>query len=123
VLLAPSRPYVFPRPRKRSAVEVTLVVVAVAALAMRALEIPGHPLVLLRVLLSAAAVAFLIFGPGATVGRRAVTILVFEAACGIATFTLVDAPFVMEHRPQIGAITIAIADQVERAQRGIANAP
>ncbi len=105
------------RPRKRSVAEVLLVVIALAAIAPRIMEIPTHPLVLVRVALSLAAVAFLLFGPGASFGKRAVAIIAFEAALGFLTFAIVDVPFIVEHQRQIGMLAVGLAEKVDRAER------
>ena len=105
------------RPRKRSVAEVLLVVLALVAIATRITEIPTHPLAFVRVALSLAAVAFLLFGPGASFGKRAVAIIALEAALGFLTFALVDAPFIMEHQRQIGMLAVGLAEKVDRAER------
>lgn len=105
-----------PHARHRNWAGWTLVAVALAATGARIGEIPDHPLVLLRVLVSIVAIAFLVFGPAATFGRRAFAIVALEAAFGIATFALVDVPFVMDHQPQIGSITAALVDRLDRVE-------
>lgn len=84
---------------------------------MRIAEVPAHPLALVRIAISLAAVAFLLFGPVATLGRRAVAIIAIEALCGITTFVLVDAPFVLDHQRQIGMVALSLGEKIERAER------
>ena len=107
-----------PQIRRRNWAAFALVLVAIAATVARIGEIPGHPLALLRVLVSIVAIGFLALGPSATFGRRAVAVVALEAVFGIATFTFVDVPFVVDHQPQIGSFTAALIDRLDRVERG-----
>ncbi len=115
-----ARPMVvrIPRTRRQNWAACALVLVAIAATLARVGEIPGHPLALLRVLVSMVAIGFLAFGPVASFGRRAVAVVVLEAAFGIATFAFVDVPFVVDHQPQIGSFAAALVARLDRVERG-----
>jgi len=103
--------------RRRSLAEIVVVSVAIAAVAVRALEMPASPFALLRIVLSVAAIAFVFFAPCQTLARRAFAMLAFEALIGSLTFVLVDVPLVFDHQRQIGALAISIAERVDRFER------
>ena len=107
-----------PKIRRWNWAAFALVLVALAATAARIGEIPGHPLVLLRVLFSMVAIGFLALGPSASFGRRAVAVVALEGVFGIATFAFVDVPFVVDHQPQIGSFTAALIDRLDLVERG-----
>jgi purine-cytosine permease-like protein len=107
-----------PRSRQRSWAECGLVVVAFVATVARIGEIPGHPFVFVRVLFSVVAIAFLAFGPAASFGRRAISVVALEALFGIVTFAFVDAPFVIDHQTQIASFTTALVERLDRFEHG-----
>lgn len=107
--------------RRRSVAEVAFIVIALATLAGRALEISASPIAFVRIVISALVVGLIIFAPLRTLARRTVVLIALEVVYGTAAFAFVDAPLVVEHRGQIGSIAIAIAERVDRFERaGIA---
>lgn len=95
---------------------------ALAALALVAIfarlgESADHPFAIVRVVFSILAVGYLIFGPPATLGRRAIAIVALEAMLGVVTFAFVDAPFVLEHQRQIEMFALSATKHVARAER------
>ncbi|GAC1463308.1 MAG: hypothetical protein PVSMB8_16570 [Vulcanimicrobiaceae bacterium] len=103
--------------RRINVAKIALVVFALLAVATRMAEIPGHPLVLLRSIVSLVAIAFVVYGPAATFGRRAIAVVALEAIVGISMFALIDVPFVLDHQHEIGVMTLAAAEQLEAVQR------
>lgn len=106
--------------RRRSVSEVVLVAFAIAALAVRAVEITATPVAFLRILLSVLTVGFICFAPVQTLARRAIAVIVFEALVGSIAFAFIDLPLVLEHRQQIGTLAVGIAERVERVERSVA---
>ncbi len=107
-----------PALRRRSWAQGALVVVALTATAARIGEIPCHPLIFMRVLASVVAIGFVAFGPAASFGRRALSVVALEALFGIATFALVDVPFVVDHQTQIGSFASALVERLDRIEPG-----
>ncbi len=93
--------------------------IAIAATAARIGEIPEHPLVFVRVLVSILAIGFLTLGPAASFGRRAIALVAIEGVFGIATFAFVDVAFVIDHQPQIGSIAAMLVEQLARIVNGV----
>lgn len=68
---------------------------------LRIAESPSRPLSWLRLAVSLAAIAIVVFARRSSMARRVVLAFALEAACGIATLFYVDLPFVDAHAEQI----------------------
>lgn len=103
--------------RRRSLSESALIATALAALAVRAFEMPLTTLGIVRIAISLVVIAFVCFAPAQTLARRAMAVLIGEALVGTLAFALVDVPLVVDHQRQIGTTAVAIVRTVDRFER------
>ena len=100
-----------------STAKIVLVVLACAAILVRAVELPANVFSLLRIAVSILAVGFVCFAPYKSLAKRALVVFAIEAICGCTAFMMVDVPFVFDHQAQIGAAAVAVAQRVDRIER------
>jgi hypothetical protein len=74
----------------------------------RAMEDPGNPATLLRIVFSLAAIAFVLLARRQSLLHKATIFFAFEAVGAVVAFAYIDVPFVMHHQAQIHHLALTV---------------